>query len=151
MCSRRDFRYGLTICQMTALLFTGWLCGYARRAELIEENTSLIDESRRLREQSHGYRQLLGQLVLENLWLKYGIVIGSSVTVDVDDPRDASDEIPLEEPGLRPWCCLPSYTTMLSHVPNTRCDCHAWLWQPQFRQPNRCYGHPTFDAGSLSN
>jgi hypothetical protein len=150
MCNRHDFRYGLTICQMMALLFAGWLWGHERRADLIEENTSLTDENDRLREENRRYRRHLGQLVVENLSLQLGIVIGPNVTVDVVEWRDASDEAPVEEPDLRPWCCLPSYT-MLSAAPNTRCDCHAWLRRPQFRQPNRCYGHPTFDAGALSD
>ncbi len=132
-----------------ALLFIGWFCGMDRRADLAEQNDALADENVRLREENRRYRRFLGQLVIENLNLQFGIVIEPRTTVEFVEPRDASDEIPME-PEVRPWCCLPSYT-MLSPVPNTRCDCHAWLWQPQFRQPNRCYGHPTFDAGSLSD
>lgn len=151
MCSRCDFRYVLSVWQAMALIFAGWLWGNERRADLIEANDSLFNENDRLRDENRHYRGLLGELAVENLNLHFGIVIGPNTTIKVDEPRDASDEILLEEPGLRPWCCLPSYASMLSPVPNRRCDCHAWYWQPQFRQQNRCYGHSTLDAGTLSD
>jgi hypothetical protein len=150
MCSRCDFRYGLTVLQAMALLFAGWLWGIDTQENSFAEYNSLINENDGLRAQNLRLQQLVGQHKRANVTLQFGILVDFDQVIDLGiEPYDASDEIPAQ-PDWRPWCCLPSYT-MLYAPQNARCDCHAWLRQQPYRQPNRCYGHSTLDAGTLSD